>query len=760
MAVAGVLLIYILIGKYLNKIFKKGIYQVEDDKFETPDPLQKAYSRYILNCGKSRRKSKVDIGTHNSVNSIKATGNLSQFVSRVQTAKVIQTRYYSTKRVISESNSIEPRDLTANEESSLSGDGVGNSILNNGQLNDQNIEKKSNNKLVSTKEDKREKIRSIKKYLENQVINGSRDKKYYKLYLILSNSNFLLACYKQIKSKPGNMSKGSNDDTLDGISLKKFDDMINKLNKGSFKFSPVRRVEIPKPNKPGEYRPLGIGSPIDKIVQYGMAEILKVIYEPIFLDNSHGFRPKRSTHSALSQLYLHGGSYTWVIQGDIEKCYDRIPHELILELLAKRIGCVNFLTYVKRILSAGYIDPNTKEKVGSKVGLPQGSPISPILANIVLHEFDLYIMNELKPNFVKGIERRYNPAYDKLSKIIHRKSSTPQMVREAMISRRKLRSKNPLDPGFKRILYVRYADDFVILVSGSKSEALEIKSNLSNILKYRCRATLSDTKTLVSHLRDGFKFLGANIRKLDNKVYLVKTEVNGTKFKRKVPLKLFVTAPILSIIEKLIDKGFARRNHKGILLARGRTNLVLLDMYTIISFYNSQINGILNYYSFAGNRSSLHIIFWILRQSCALTIARKMKLTSMKKVFNKYGFDIRDPETEIQLNIPKELKVTHNYKTSHFSDWKSVLDMEWSKSMTINHKFKPCAICSSTKDVEMHHIRKVADVRNNIRTGNASWSKIQGAFLRKQVPLCRYHHKELHSGNLNFMDLRIISSYK
>lgn len=226
-----------------------------------------------------------------------------------------------------------------------------------------------------------------------------------------------------------------------------------------------------------------------------------------------------------------------------------IPHDLVLRSLKKHVGCVHFLKYVERHLKAGTVDSKSGNYHKRNIGLPQGSPLSPILANIVLHELDSYIMEELKTSFDKGKSRRYNPEYDRLQKIMRRADVT--LARKARIERRKFPAKDPLDPNFKRLLYVRYADDFVILTIGSKEDTLNIRESVRSALQERCQATLNIDKTLVSNIKDGFDFLGAHIRKLDNKAYLVHSQLGTTQFTspsgRKVPLKLFITAPILKI---------------------------------------------------------------------------------------------------------------------------------------------------------------------------------------------------------------------
>jgi len=239
-----------------------------------------------------------------------------------------------------------------------------------------------------------------------------RNKLYNGIINILSDPYFLQGCYIRIKSKPGNMSRGISSETLDKINFNWFEKIAEELKKGSFNFQPARRVLIPKPGKP-EKRPLGVGNPRDKIVQKGLEIILEAIFEPLFLDCSHGFRPHRSTQSALKTLYLRAHQFTWVIQGDISKCFDRIPHDTILTLLRKHIRCDKFLTAVIKSLKAGYLNPETKTIEKPKIGTPQGSVLSPLLSNIVLHELDKYIKENLEPSYHSGKRRRPNPTYDK-----------------------------------------------------------------------------------------------------------------------------------------------------------------------------------------------------------------------------------------------------------------------------------------------------------------------------------------------------------
>lgn len=317
---------------------------------------------------------------------------------------------------------------------------------------------------------------SMKASLEiNKYMN--KDLKYNGLINIIADPIFLWACYDAIKSKPGNMSQGITHETLDGIKGKWFQKTSQDLKSGKFEFKPARRVLIPKPGK-SENRPLGIGSPRDKIIQKAISAILESIWEKSFLDVSYGFRPGKSLHQALYKLYRNGSNYQWVIQGDISKCFDQIPHKKIREVIQKKVQCQKTLKLINKSLSAGYIDPVTNEHLSPDIGTPQGSVLSPLLSNIVLHELDLF-MAKVSKKFNQGTTRDKNPEYSRLqSKIQWLQKSNPGSpeIKELVKERRTLPSSIAMDPKFKRLMYIRYADDFVILIAGSKNDALLIKS--------------------------------------------------------------------------------------------------------------------------------------------------------------------------------------------------------------------------------------------------------------------------------------------
>ena len=281
-----------------------------------------------------------------------------------------------------------------------------------------------------------------------------------------------------------------------------------------------------------------------------------------------------------------------------------IPHEVIMNIVSKDIACDRFLSLIRQALKVGYIDPKTGRVMMSKIGTPQGSVLSPLLANIVLHELDLYLTKELLPENNKGRRRRTNPEYNKISYTRHplNKKST---IEDKAIALERLRitpRMDTMDPGYRRSMYIRYADDFVILFEGPKSEALNIRDKVKDFLHNNVGLDLNMEKTIVSHMNEGFNFLGAYIKTLKNVDFRMKTKTtNGTPITR-ANVRARVNMPTENLIGKFNKAGFVRNDAYGKVVAKAMTSMVNLDHATIIQFFNSKINGLVNYYTFAANR--------------------------------------------------------------------------------------------------------------------------------------------------------------
>jgi group II intron reverse transcriptase/maturase len=578
-----------------------------------------------------------------------------------------------------------------------------------------------------------------------------------------------------VKSNPGISAKGIDSTTLDGLSFKSLQKISQDVLSGKIKFSPVRRVYIPKPGK-SVLRPLGVSNPREKIVQKAIEMVLTAIFEEMFLDCSHGSRPGRSCHTALKHLQLKIGNastYSWVIEGDIKGCFDNIQHDMIIKGLKRKVDCVSTLTLVKRILNAGYVLDEDLKKVGKKnakvyrtnTGTPQGVVLSPLFSNIVLHELDEFIEGKLKIEYTKGKKRKANLEYRKLRYRIKRETDLKQ--RRVLINKcLKVPSKDFYDPDFKRLFYVRYADDWVILMTGSIKEAKDVRELVSRKLQ-SIGLTLNLEKTHITSLRGKEKchFLGVDffIRKNTDKhhkpVSLVK---KNTTIRQRFAPRIILYAPILKLLVKLKDKGFVKRNHMGEFFPIAKTNCVNLTHAQILNYFNSRIRGILNYYCCVHNRNELWSIVRFLNYSCALTLARKFKLKTLAKTFKKFGRDlsfVNKKGKEYKIFRPDNLRMlpmNERFKVNENNNIDELLNQTWTNSLTRSQFDEPCAICGTLDNIEIHHLRSVKDVRAKTRT-YAQWT---GGFLRKSIPLCKDHHVQLHAGNLSHEDVKRLSIYK
>jgi group II intron reverse transcriptase/maturase len=576
---------------------------------------------------------------------------------------------------------------------------------------------------------------------------------------IVSQLEVLILAYEIIKSKPGNLTPGSNDITLDKIDLGWFSKTSCKLKSGKFKFKPARRIYIPKPKKKAsktqEFKPLTISSPRDKVVQQAIYLILNAIFEPSFLDFSHGSRPNRGNHSALEYIKFHFQGVKWCIEADIENNFPSIHHKTLLNILKKRIVCSKFLALVKNCIKAGFLDK--KKFYESNLGIFQGNVISPLLNNIYFHEFDLF-MSSLISSFHKGKTRKKSPTYRKILYDIS-KLDDPQKIK---ILRRKLwmtHSKDPMDSNFKRLYYVRYVDDFIVGVIGSRSESTEILKKIEVFLKVNLKLTVNEKKSFITHFSKSFiMFLGTFIKGTYETEKKIQTRKRmGVSRKVKITGRVVLHAPIKDLFEKATTNGFFKK--KGGLFIPTKVGwLVNLDHVDILRYFNSIIKGTLNYYSFANNRKSLGSLVHGLKFSCARTLAIKYKLRFASKIFKKFGSRLKCPNTGFELFIPNTFKAIKIFGC-HEPTPDEVLFKKWRNKLTRSNLFKKCIICGSSDQIEMHHVRKIADLKSKAKKKHLDFFTLQMASInRKQVPLCSFHHKALHNNSFTLEERNLFSA--
>jgi group II intron reverse transcriptase/maturase len=457
------------------------------------------------------------------------------------------------------------------------------------------------------------------------------------IYQLLYKSDVYDLAYSQIKSNPGNMTPGSDGSTLDGWDQKIIDSIIAKMKDESFKFTPARVVEIPKQD--GSMRKLKVAPPKDKIVQRILAWILEAIYEPSFADESFGFRPNLGCHDALKHIELKYNGARWFIEGDISKCFDEIDHSLLLEILRRRIKDERFIRLIAKALKAGYLNQFSIPQ-DCLIGTPQGSIVSPILCNIFMNEFDRFVLDKLKPKFTSGNVRAQPPEYKSLVARAnyygkqYKKHGRAEDLTKSIELRKQFQSMPSIvnnDPNFKRLVYCRYADDWLIGFAGSYTEAVEIRDLAKDFLS-SMKLRLNMDKTLITKACEGGTFLGVRIHVPQNQL---RFRQKGSNRKQRATLGVRLNAPIAHIYKKLSQAGYCTLDGKKSL---PRFALYVCEKDEMVKFYNTVLRGIFNYYSCCDNyRRMSGSIFYTLRSSLCKVLAAKYKLKTVRATLRKYG---------------------------------------------------------------------------------------------------------------------------
>ena len=334
-----------------------------------------------------------------------------------------------------------------------------------------------------------------------------------------------MQAYANIYPNKGALTKGVDGITVDGFCEDRVANIIKLLKEGRYQFKSSRRVNIPKAD--GKQRPIGIQSSDDKLVQEVIRILLEKLYEPVFLECSHGFRPGRSRHTALDHIRKVWNGVKWLINVDIKSYFDNIDRDILLGLLEQKIDDRQFIKLIRSMLQAGVMEDWKYHRTYS--GTPQGSGCSPVAANIYLHELDKF-MEEMKADFDQGKERRDNPAYISLSRKISRlrkridaldKGSEQSLrlkdqIKQLDRQRKSIPSKDVRDQRYRRLYFSRYADDSLIGVIGSKEEAQEMMDKVKEFLRNRLNLPISEEKSEIKHAAQGMIFLGYEVRTYSN----------------------------------------------------------------------------------------------------------------------------------------------------------------------------------------------------------------------------------------------------
>ncbi|HEX5302364.1 MAG TPA: reverse transcriptase/maturase family protein [Streptosporangiaceae bacterium] len=400
------------------------------------------------------------------------------------------------------------------------------------------------------------------------------------LYRQMFNTSLYLLAYGRIYSNQGAMTPGACDETADGMSEAKIEAIIAMMRGERYRFAPVRRVLIPKKN--GKSRPLGLPSWSDKLVGEVVRLLLEAYYEPSFSGHSHGFRKGRGCHTALRDIQKTWSGTTWFIEGDISDCYGSIDHEILMGILAEKIRDNRFLRLIRNMLKAGYLDDWQYRDTLS--GVPQGGVVSPVLSNIYLHKLDEFVERELTPRYTRGEHRKRNPEYWAVKirhRTAHRRGDRGQ-ARDLARQARSIPSGDPMDPGYRRLYYCRYADDHLLGFIGPRAEAEQIRAELAVFLRETLKLELNAGKTLITHARTrAARFLGYEIITQHAPAVI-------TKGRRSVNGKIGLRVPLEVIRARCAP--YRRRGKPW-----HRPALQDLDDYDIVRIYGAEYRGIVNY---------------------------------------------------------------------------------------------------------------------------------------------------------------------
>lgn len=579
-----------------------------------------------------------------------------------------------------------------------------------------------------------------------------------RVYHRIRDRELFLTAYGKLYANNGATTPGTDPkDTVDGMSLKRIDNLLEKLKTGTYHWQPVRRSYIEKKNS-SKKRPLSLPGWNDKLLQEVIRMILEAYYEPQFSDRSHGFRPGRGCHTALAAIRNHWTGTKWFIEGDIKGCFENIDHTLLLDILKKDFPDQYFIKLLKGMLEAGYLEEWVYHQTYS--GVPQGGVISPILSNIFLHQLDKFVEEELIPRYTRGQKRKKNREYHRVEwqMIKAKEAKDIKTYRQLRHQLRQMPCLDPQDEAYRRLHYVRYADDFLLGFTGPKEEAVQIKQEIATFLK-TIGLTLSEEKTLITHAAtEAARFLGYEVCVAHNnsKITEDKFSFNDHKKKRRA-----VNGKIVLNVPQAVTQEWVRRftrNGKPV----HRPALLNNSDYEIVMTYNTEFRGLVNYYLMAVNVAKrMYPIKYAYMQSLVKTLAAKHKQKATW-VYCNYKRTFENGLTGIEVVVAREtpkkpLVAKFGATPIHYTRYTVIKDQ---KSQVYNVGrtelvrrllAEQCELCGTTEQtdqIEVHHVRKLASIRKQFqgKSQPPAWANFMMTRNRKTIVVCRQCHTAIHKG--------------
>jgi len=568
-----------------------------------------------------------------------------------------------------------------------------------------------------------------------------------RLYRHLFNPELYLRAYGKIYRNDGAMTPGSSAETVDGMSLNKIQAIVDALRHERYRWTPVRWLYIGKKGSPGKRRPLGLPSWSDKLVQEVIRTLLEAYYEPQFSDRSHGFRPRRGCHTALREIQYGWHGTAWFVEGDISQCFDRLDHSIVRSILAEKIHDNRFLRLIDGLLQAGYLEDWRYHTTLS--GAPQGGVLSPLLSNVYLDRLDKFVETELLPAYNRKNQRTTHRPYMRKWKAIQRAEAAGEREQAKLLrgELQQIPSRDPEDPLYRRLRYCRYADDWLLGFCGPRREAEEIKDKIRVFLREQLKLELSEPKTLITHGRtQAARFLGYEIvvlhdnRKRDQRGH---RSINGA-------IGLRVPAEVL--------------RHKRDPYLRGgkpapRLELVHDRDFSIVTRYQAEYRGIVEYYQMAYNRHRFHRLRYVMERSLTKTLGQKNQI-SVTQVYRRYRHTFQTPQGPrkgllVTVERPGRRALVAQWSGISLRRQTTMAPLKDDPPVAMGgsrpEPFRrllagACELCGSRDDIQAHHVRRLKDLPTNENGERPEWARQMAKRHRKALIVCRACHEGIHIG--------------
>jgi hypothetical protein len=468
---------------------------------------------------------------------------------------------------------------------------------------------------------------------------------------------------------------------------------------------------------------------------------LEAYYEPQFSGRSHGFRPGLGCHTALGEAARTWTGTTWFVEGDVADCFGSLDHEIMIKTLAEKIRDNRFLRLMRNMLRAGYLEDWRWNATLS--GAPQGGVVSPVLSNIYLHRLDEFAENTLIPEYTRGESRTRNKEYERARQgyARARKKGDLQKARELRSKQARLPSVDCDDPGYRRLHYLRYADDTLFGFTGPKAEAEEIKQRLATFLRDELHLELSAEKTLITHARTGAaKFLG----------YEITTQHSGTSGRKRINGSIALRVPTAVIKAKCAP--YLERGKPA-----AQTALHNQGDYDIVAAYGAQYRGIVQYYLLAGDIHRMERLRWVMETSLLKTLAAKHR-SSVAKTAARYKAVIETPHgprtcfEAVRIREANQKPLVARFggiplkrrKTAILTDRAPGRDIHPRKEIITRLLRNTCELCQHSGQVQVHHVARLADLAHPGH-GQPAWARLMAAKRRKSLVVCPPCHDQIHA---------------